>query len=78
MTSQLVLIALLDGIAYAALVFIVSVGLTLIFGVATVHTKAAEGLSILTAAWLSGIYWSTFFCRLLGVWCYRSRLAGDH
>ena len=33
MTSQLVLIALLDGIAYAALVFIVSVGLTLIFGV---------------------------------------------
>jgi len=33
MTSDLLLIAALDGIAYAALVFLVAVGLTLIFGV---------------------------------------------
>jgi hypothetical protein len=32
---------------------------------------------ILTGAWLSAIYWSTFFGRLLGVWCHRSRLAVD-
>ncbi len=44
MTSQLVLIALLDGIAYAALVFIVSVGLTLIFGVLRVLNVAHGSL----------------------------------
>ena len=44
MTSQLVLIALLDGIAYAALVFIVSVGLTLIFGVLRVLNIAHGSL----------------------------------
>jgi branched-chain amino acid transport system permease protein len=33
MTPQLLLLAALDGIAYAALVFMVAVGLTLIFGV---------------------------------------------
>ena len=33
MTLDLALLALLDGIAYAALIFIVAVGLTLIFGV---------------------------------------------
>ena len=33
MSAQLVLLACLDGVAYAALVFMVAVGLTLIFGV---------------------------------------------
>ena len=31
--SELLLLAVLDGLAYAALVFMVAVGLTLIFGV---------------------------------------------
>src|SRR5271156_2069170 len=44
MTSQLLLIAVLDGIAYAALVFIVSVGLTLIFGVLRVLNIAHGSL----------------------------------
>jgi len=46
----------------------------LISGVALVHTTAMNGLLILTGGWLSGIFWSTFFCRLLGVWCHRSRV----
>ena len=33
MSGQLILLACLDGVAYAALVFMVAVGLTLIFGV---------------------------------------------
>ncbi len=69
MTSQLLLIAALDGIAYAALVFIVSVGLTLIFGVLRVlniahgslyavgaYTAASFGIWIASAKispWLS-------------------------
>jgi hypothetical protein len=36
-----------------------------------------NGLLILTSGWLSGIFWSTFFCRLLGVWCHRSRVAEE-
>jgi hypothetical protein len=46
----------------------------LVYGVALVHTTAMTGLLILTGGWLSGIFWSTFFCRLLGVWCHRSRV----
>jgi hypothetical protein len=65
------------AVVIAAALLLLAHGLALMVGVATVHTKPAEGLSILTAAWLSGIYWSTFFCRLLGVWCHGSRLAGD-
>jgi branched-chain amino acid transport system permease protein len=69
MTSQLLLIAALDGIAYAALVFVVSVGLTLIFGVLRVlniahgnlyaigaYMAASFGIGIATARispWLS-------------------------
>jgi hypothetical protein len=52
-------------------------GWLILSAVAEVHTAPAPGLLLLTGAWLSGIYWSTFFCRLLGVWCHRSRLAVD-
>ena len=69
MTPDLLLIAALDGIAYAALVFLVAVGLTLIFGVLRVlniahgslyavgaYTAASFGLWIAAAnvsPWLS-------------------------
>ena len=55
----------------AALVLLLHGGLIL-RAVADVHTDTARGLAILAVAWLSAIYWSTFFCRLLGVWCHRS------
>jgi branched-chain amino acid transport system permease protein len=44
MTPELLLIAALDGIAYAALVFLVAVGLTLIFGVLRVLNIAHGSL----------------------------------
>lgn len=69
MTSQLILLACLDGVAYAALVFMVAVGLTLIFGVLRIlnvahgsfyavgaYTAASLGLAIGAAGlspWLS-------------------------
>jgi hypothetical protein len=52
-------------------------GLALAAGITGIHTAAATGWLILAAAWVSGVYWSTFFCRLLGVWCYRSRRAAQ-
>lgn len=65
MNAQLALLAALDGIAYAALVFMVAVGLTLIFGVLRIlnvahgsfyaigaYTAVSVGLAI-TAAGLS-------------------------
>ncbi|HEX5796274.1 MAG TPA: branched-chain amino acid ABC transporter permease [Geminicoccaceae bacterium] len=70
MSAQLVLLACLDGVAYAALVFMVAVGLTLIFGVLRIlnvahgsfyavgaYTAASFGLGI-GAAGLSP--WLTF------------------
>lgn len=70
MTAQLILLACLDGVAYAALVFMVAVGLTLIFGVLRIlnvahgsfyavgaYTAASLGLGI-AAAGLSP--WLTF------------------
>jgi branched-chain amino acid transport system permease protein len=69
-TPQLLLLAALDGVAYAALVFMVAVGLTLIFGVLRIlnvahgsfyavgaYSAASLGLGI-TAAGLSP--WLTF------------------
>jgi hypothetical protein len=49
-------------------------GWVLMTGVAEVHTQAARGLLILAGGWLSALYWSTFFCRLLGVWCHRTKV----
>ena len=70
MSAQLVLLACLDGVAYAALVFMVAVGLTLIFGVLRIlnvahgsfyavgaYTAASFGLGV-GAAGLSP--WLTF------------------
>ncbi len=75
MSAQLILLACLDGIAYAALVFMVAVGLTLIFGVLRIlnvahgsfyavgaYTAASLGLGI-AAAGLSP--WLTFPALLL-------------
>ena len=75
MTVDLALLAILDGIAYAALLFMVAVGLTLIFGVLRIlnvahgsfyaigaYTAASLGLGIV-AAGLSP--WLTFPALLL-------------
>jgi hypothetical protein len=50
-------------------------GWLLLAGVEEVHTTPLLGLVMLAGGWGSGVFWSTFFCRLLGVWCFRSRPA---
>lgn len=75
MTAELALLATLDGVAYAALIFMVSVGLTMIFGVLRIlnvahgsfyaiggYTAASLGLGI-AAAGMSP--WLTFPALLL-------------
>jgi hypothetical protein len=59
--------------AVPAAVLLLAHGAVLLFGIATLHTAPAAGCLLLAAGWVSGLFWSTFFCRLLGVWCYRSR-----
>jgi hypothetical protein len=66
----------LGVVLLAALVLLVH-GLILIGGLAEVHLGTAKGWLLLGGGWLSGIFWSTFFCRLLGVWCHRSRVAEE-
>jgi hypothetical protein len=66
----------LGVVLLAALVLLVH-GLVLIGGLAEVQLGSAKGWLMLGGGWLSGIFWSTFFCRLLGVWCHRSRVAEE-
>jgi hypothetical protein len=58
----------------AALVFLAH-GWVLLAGLAEVHKGTLPGWMMLCAAWVSGVLASTFFFRLLGVWCHRSRVA---
>ena len=52
MSSQLIFLAVLDGIAYAALIFMVAVGLTLIFGVLRI-LNVAHGSFFAIGAYLA-------------------------
>jgi hypothetical protein len=61
-------------VAGAALVLL-GHGWVLLLGVAKVHTELFLGLMVQTGVWMSAVFWSTFFCRWLGVWCHRSRAA---
>lgn len=38
------------------------------------HRNLAWALVLIDLIWLSGLIWATFFFRLLGLWCYRSRV----
>ena len=55
MNSTLAILAVLDGISYAALVFLVSVGLSLIFGVLRV-VNVAHGSLYAFGAYLSATF----------------------
>lgn len=48
-------------------------GRFLLKGLTDIHDEPARGVIILICVWLGGVFWSTFFCRLLGLWCYRTR-----
>jgi hypothetical protein len=49
-------------------------GWVLLGGAMEVHHATATGWLLLLAGWASGLFWGAFFCRLLGVWCYRTRM----
>ena len=48
-------------------------GMILIAGEVELTDVAFKGGAMLAVAWLSGLFWAAFFCRLLGVWCQRTR-----
>jgi hypothetical protein len=50
-------------------------GAVLVAGITELHRKVLLGLVLLIGGWFSGVFWSTFFCRLLGVWLHRARVA---
>ena len=64
------------AVASAAVLLLLH-GWLLIGGVAAVHTQPGQGLATLAGVWISAMYWGTFYCRLLGVWCHRSRVRED-
>jgi hypothetical protein len=63
------------GVVLLAAVLLLGHGAALVFGVVVVHKETFRGLCLLAIGWGSAVFWSTFFCRLLGVWCYRTRAA---
>jgi hypothetical protein len=56
----------------ASLLFLVHL-VILVNGIADVHVGKLKGWMMLGGGWLSGVFWSTFFSRLLGIWLHRSR-----
>jgi hypothetical protein len=63
------------GVALLAAVLLLAHGLLLAAGAAVLHTAPPGGFLILLAGWMSSMFWSTIFCRVLGVWSFRSRQA---
>jgi hypothetical protein len=61
------------AVVVASLLFLAH-GYGLLDGMARVHTELGQGVLMVVVVWLSALYWGTLFCRLLGVWCHRSRL----
>lgn len=64
--------ALLASMVSAGLVF--AHGLGVLAAIEELHNRLLLGIVLLALIWLSGVYWATFFLRLLGIWCYRSRV----
>jgi hypothetical protein len=80
--NPLAVVDLAHRMGYRALVVALAAGLVLLAhgwallaGVAALHEEALRGCVLLAGGWVSGVFWSTFFCRLLGIWCHRARLA---
>jgi hypothetical protein len=80
--NPLAVVDLAHRMGYRALAVALAAGLVglahgwaLLAGVATLHEELLLGLVLLAGGWASGVFWGTFFCRLLGIWCHRARLA---
>ncbi len=42
-------------------------------GVEDLHRDAASGVLLLAGAWFGALFLGTFLCRLMGLWCFRTR-----
>lgn len=62
-------------VAVALATAVVALGhlLLLASAVKRVHQDLGYGTALLLLGWTSGLFWATFFFRLLGLWCYRAR-----
>ncbi len=61
-------------VVLAAAAVMLGHGVLLFAGVATMHQVPLAGLLLLAGGWLSGVFCSTFFARLFGIWCHHSRV----
>jgi hypothetical protein len=66
----------LFAVAVAALLLL-AFGWALIVGAAGVQNRTFQGWWLLGGGWVGVLLTSTFFCRLLGLWCYRTRSASE-
>jgi hypothetical protein len=49
-------------------------GWFLIIALVELHRDVAVGVVLFPLCWISGMFWTVFLLRLLGVWCYRARV----
>jgi len=49
-------------------------GLLVVQTLPSVHEESLQGWLLLWLGWLGGLGWLTFFFRLLGIWCFQSRV----
>ncbi len=61
------------AVVVAAALLFLGHGLVLVECLEVVRDSKSKGLLLLACVWVSGLFWSTFFCRLLGIWCHLSR-----
>ncbi|MCI0639338.1 MAG: hypothetical protein L0Y72_29200 [Gemmataceae bacterium] len=57
-----------------ALVVNLLLGVLIISALETVHEEPFQGLAFLFLGWLGTLTWLTFLFRLLGIWCFQSRV----
>jgi hypothetical protein len=60
----------------AAAAVILALGYLILFALTELHQEPAVGFPILAAGWLVTLFWLAFLFRLLGLWCFRSRVEG--
>jgi len=53
---------------------VIAIGYVILIGLASLRGEPLAGWAILAAGWFGILAWLTFFFRLLGLWCFRSRV----
>jgi hypothetical protein len=64
--------------AVAASVLVGLHGWLLIIALVELHRNIAAGVVLFPFCWISGVFWTIFLLRLVGVWCHRARVSEVH